>query len=181
MAAETYFALLRGINVSGSNLIKMDALKKSMESLGFLNVRTYIQSGNILFDFENAAILNLAKVITEKIAQDFGLQVPVLVKTIDEWEIAINENPFLPEHAQSIELLHLTFLDNHPDESLVQKILSVQCGNDQWMIIKDRIYLHCPQGYGNTKFTNTFFENKLKVRATTRNWKTVLKLKEMTY
>ncbi len=179
MPPTTYVALLRGINVSGKNLIKMDALKKSMESLGFVNVRTYIQSGNILFDLEYAATLSLAQVIREKIDQVFGLQVLVLVKTYEEWEIAIKENPFLPEYSKSLESLHLTFLENQAEESLIQKILPLQNGPDHCIILKDRIYLYCPEGYGRTKFTNTYFENKLKVKATTRNWKTILKLKEM--
>lgn len=167
--------------MSGSNLLKMDALKKSMESLGFANIRTYIQSGNVLFDMEKDANLNLARVIRDKIDQDFGLQVPVLVKTSEEWDVAIKENPFLPEPAQSIESLHLTFLEQQAEDSLIQKILPIQNGPDHGIIIKDRIYLFCPEGYGRTKFTNTYFENKLKVKATTRNWKTMLKLKEMAF
>jgi uncharacterized protein (DUF1697 family) len=179
MTRKPYIALLRGINVSGSNLIKMDALKKSMESLGFINVKSYIQSGNLLFNIENPAELKPAQMIRKMIHEDFGLQVPVLVKTFQEWEIAINENPFLPKHAQSIECLHLTFLESQPAKSLVNNILPLQNGPDQGILIQDRIYLHCPEGYGKAKFTNTFFENKLKVKATTRNWKTVLKLQEM--
>jgi len=181
MPSETNIALLRGINVSGKNPIKMDALKMSMESLGFVNVRTYIQSGNILFNIENATTSKISQLIFNKIDKVFGLQVPVMVKTLEEWEIAIKENPFLPEYSESLESLHLTFLEKQPEESLIQKILPLQNGPDHCIILKDRIYLYCPEGYGRTKFTNTYFENKLKAKATTRNWKTILKLKEMAF
>jgi uncharacterized protein (DUF1697 family) len=176
---ETYIALLRGINVSGKNLIKMDALKKSMESIGFANVRTYIQSGNILFDIENATSSQISQLIINKIDKDFGIQLPVMVKTLEEWESAIKENPFLPEYSDALDCLHLTFLEKQPEESMIQKILPLQNGPDHCIILEDRIYLYCPEGYGRTKFTNTYFENKLKAKATTRNWKTILKLKEI--
>lgn len=179
MAAETYIALLRGINVSGSNLIKMDALKKSLETLGFFNIRTYIQSGNIIFQSEENSASTLAQKIREKIQQDFNLQVPAMVKTSEEWNIAVAENPFLPEYSDTIENLHLTFLDTMPENSMIEKILPLKNEPDTGVIIGDRIYLYCPEGYGRTKFTNTYFENKLKVKATTRNWRTMLKLKEM--
>jgi len=175
-----YIALIRGINVNGSNLIRMDALKESMVSIGLISVRTYIQSGNLVFEYQEMPNAELEKLIGSTIFRDFGLNVPVLVKTSVELEKAIAENPFMLERKTTIDTLHITFLAGIPEKGMLNNLLPMKDGVDEGLIKDDRIYLNCPQGYGRTKFTNTFLEKKLKVKATTRNWKTLLKLKEMT-
>jgi len=176
---NAYIALLRGINVSGSNLIRMDALKSSMESIGFRSVRTYIQSGNLVFDHQEMPNSELESLIGDMILNDFKCKVPVIVKSSIEIKSAITNNPFIFEKMTAVNTLHITFLSGIPDSRLLTSILPLKEGTDEGFVSQDNIYLNCPQGYGRTKFTNTFFEKKLKVVATTRNWKTMLKLNEI--
>jgi uncharacterized protein (DUF1697 family) len=172
---DTYISILRGINVSGHNMIRMDALKKLYEDIGFKQVQTYIQSGNVLFREKKTDGWILGKTIAEKIAELFGFTVPVLVKELSELETVLAGNPFINERKSDIKSLHVTFLSRVPEPSFVEK-LAVQAGNDEFIIAGNVIYLYCPDGYGRTKLTNTFFENKLKIVATTRNWKTIIEL-----
>jgi uncharacterized protein (DUF1697 family) len=172
---DTYISILRGINVSGHNKIKMDALKKLYEDIGFKQVQTYIQSGNVLFREKKSDGWILGKKISEKIAEMFGFAVPVLVKDLAEMETVLNNNPFVNERNSDIKTLHVTFLSRVPEPADIAK-LSVQAGNDEFIISSNVIYLYCPDGYGRTKLSNSYFENKLKIVATTRNWKSIMEL-----
>jgi uncharacterized protein (DUF1697 family) len=175
----TYLALLRGINVSGSNPIRMESLRTSLESAGFGNVMTYIQSGNILFSYADSLETVLEDQIRNLILRDYGFNVPVVVMTSDELEESIHENPFVNEDNHSIDSLHITYLSYWPSPELLNTLLPLRDGVDEAVVIGNRIYLNCPMGYGRTRFTNTFFEKKLKLTATTRNWKTIQKLMSM--
>ncbi len=166
----TFLSILRGINVSGHKQIKMTDLKVLYESLGFKNVTTYIQSGNVIF--ENNSAKDLSKQIDKKIFEKYNFNVPIIIRTAKEMEAIVNENPFLKEKNIEIEKLHVTYLDKEPTQENLDKIKDLNYEPDRFYIIGKEIYLYCPGGYGNTKLSNTFFENKLKVIATTRNWKT---------
>jgi uncharacterized protein (DUF1697 family) len=172
---DTYISILRGINVSGHNMIRMDALKKLYEDIGFKQVQTFIQSGNVLFREKKTDGWILEKKISEKIAEMFGFTVPVLVKALSEMEPVLKNNPFVNDRHSDIKSLHVTFLSRVPEQTAIEKI-NVQSGNDEFIISGNVIYIYCPDGYGRTKLNNTFFENKLKIVATTRNWKTVNEL-----
>ncbi|WP_414617412.1 DUF1697 domain-containing protein [Dyadobacter sp. 32] len=176
---STYVAVLRGINVSGKNMIKMPALVKSFESLEFEAVRSYIQSGNLVFDAPTAESAVLAKRIHDQIIEDFGFDIPVLVMGIGELVHIRDANPYIQRPEIDPAALHVTFLENIPDEELVAGIDPVKYHPDEFIVIGKSVYLHCPVGYGTTKLNNNFFENKLKTKATTRNWKTVNKLVEL--
>ncbi len=177
---QTYIAILRGINVSGQKKILMADLKKLLEELGFKQVTTYIQSGNVVFKTSKKATdAALAKSIEDKIAEKYHFQVPVLVRTEQEWNQCIQQNPFLKNASIDIEKLHVTFLDELPESSKIEALKAFEYTRDEFIINGKEIYLHCPINYGETKLSNQFFENKLKVRATTRNWKTVNKLTEL--
>lgn len=167
----TYISILRGINVSGHNIIKMEQLKKMMANLGFENVQTYIQSGNIVYHTKKADPSKLNERIKKEIQKEFGFVVPVQTFTIDTLETILQHNPFT-KHSIDIAFLHVTFLTDIPDSNKVEILKSYDTKNDTFEIIAQCMYLYCPNGYGNTKLTNTFIENKLKVGATTRNWKT---------
>ena len=172
----TYISILRGINVSGHKLIKMDALRKSYESLGFRNVKSYLQSGNIVFDVDKNNLNQLEEEIIQLIEKDFGFQVPVIVLTIDKLNFIINNNPFLKDSSKELSYLHVTFLSKKPI-SFNLEVIEEKKGEDEEIIISENVvYLYCPNGYGNTKLTNNLFESKLKVVATTRNWKTTNEL-----
>lgn len=173
---ETCIALLRGINVSGKNLIKMAQLVEALGETKLSNIRTYIQSGNIVFESENEVPAILEKVISDKIRERFGFEVPVQVLTRKGLKYICDNNPFINERNLSTEKLHLTFLSALPDPVLPGKINASDYIPDEFIVSGKAIYLSCPDGYGRTKLTNTFFEKKLKVSATTRNWASVIKL-----
>lgn len=177
---KTYVTILRGINVSGHNMIKMADLKKMFETLPFENVQTYIQSGNIVFNAKPENDQNLEKLIHDTIQKTFSFSVPVIVLEEKELKNVQQNNPFLTERNEDAAKLHVTFLDAIPGIDLVDKLKEkANFLPDEWILDEKAIYLFCPNGYGKTKLNNNFFENKLKVTATTRNWKTVNELVSM--
>jgi uncharacterized protein (DUF1697 family) len=171
-----YISILRGINVSGQKLIKMDALKKSYENMGFHNVTTYVQSGNVIFTCNHFEINELEQKISSQIEKDFGFEVPVIVLTIDKLKQVIDNNPFLNDLNNDRAFLHVTFLASKPDHYDYKTIEDKKQSGEEINFTDSAVYLYCPNGYGRTKLNNNFLETKLKVGATTRNWKTTNEL-----
>ncbi|MCX6188156.1 MAG: DUF1697 domain-containing protein [Bacteroidetes bacterium] len=169
----TYIAMLRGINVSGHKAIKMEALRSFCETLGFTKVQTYIQSGNIIFNFSNAPCADLEKKIARKILEEFHFEVPVIVMEAEVVRKVSKNNPFTNERNLDLTQLHVTFLAEEPKQAVVSKIKADDYAPDEFVVDGKTVYLYCPGGYGKTKLSNSFFESKLNVKATTRNWKTV--------
>jgi len=170
-------AIFRGINVGGKRKILMADLKSMCEKLGLENVTTYIQSGNLIFnsDKPNSGLENdLERAISEK----YGFDVPVIVRTEKELENSINNNPFFNKDA-NIKHLHLTFLKEKPKKENIEKTLNFNYEPDKFKIDDKDSFIFCAGKYHESKLTNNFFEKQLKVGATTRNWKTVLKLSEL--
>lgn len=172
-----HISLLRGINVIGHNVVKMDALGRMFAKLGLGDVRTYIQSGNVIFRADEVKRSDLEIMIRRKILDEFGFDVPVIVRRLGELERMLVSNPF--EGKYEIASLYATFLSEVPGESSIAGIEDFRPADDKFIISGTTVFLHCPDGYGNTKLTNTFFEKKLKVAATTRNWRTTGKLVEI--
>jgi uncharacterized protein (DUF1697 family) len=172
----TYISILRGINLGGHNTIKMDALKKLFADIGFANIQTYIQSGNIVYQYKKTDIKKLDALIKKEIKQQFGYDVPVITLTFDELKKVAGSNPFLNDKAKDTSYLHVTFLADKPQSENFDKIKDFKYQSDEFQLIDKAVYLYCPNGYGNTKLSNNFFESKLKVTATTRNWKTTNEL-----
>ena len=170
---KTYVCLLRGINVSGHNKIKMEELHKMYESLGFSNVETYIQSGNVIFACAEENVQALTKKIEKRIQQLFGLKVLVFMRTKEQFRHIATNNPFLHQQRDKI---HVMFLSETPQDVLFAEIEKVKDRGEEFFILGTEVYLYCPNGYGRTKLSNNFFERKLKVPATTRNWKTITTL-----
>lgn len=176
---KTFISMLRGINLGAKNRIAMPALKNLYETLDLANVVTYVQSGNVVFDSPQADEAQLADALTTVIQQTLGLDVPVLVRDRDCFERLIVGNPFVARDEDATKF-HITFLAELPAPALTEK-LAVPPGCTDEFVLEDReLYLFCPGGYGETKLSNSFFERKLKTIATTRNWKTVNALYEMT-
>lgn len=172
---NTFIALLRGINVSGAKTIKMDNLRLTFQKQGFENVTTYIQSGNVVFTSVENSTLQLAAKIADAVKTDFGFDIPVIVLSSAELQTIAKNNP-LNDGARDTAFLHVTFLAENPAAFNLSEIGAKKQGNEEIMISGKVVYLYCPHGYGKTKLTNTFLESKLKVAATTRNWKTVTEL-----
>ena len=176
---KTYISILRGINVSGHKKIKMDALRNIYDALKFKSVRTYIQSGNVIFKTRETDCPVLEKKIARKIAEEYNFDVPIMVKDLEELTVVIKNNPFVNKRKEDVSKLHVTFLSQTPEQANIDKIKSGLFTPDEFLLSGKTVYLFCPDGYGRTKLTNTFFENKLKIVATTRNWKTVNELVKM--
>ncbi|HLK90909.1 MAG TPA: DUF1697 domain-containing protein [Polyangia bacterium] len=174
-----YVAMLRGINVSGAKSVKMEALRASFEALGFGNVRTYVQSGNVVFAASERTAAPLAGKITARIKRDFGYDVPTLVLRADELARVVEESPFVGKKGIDPAKLHVTFLDGAAGAAGLKKMEGVASAGEELRCLGTSIYLHCPDGYGRTKLNNNAFERALRVGATTRNWKTVTTLAQM--
>jgi len=177
---QTFISILRGINVSGQKKILMADLKKLYESLKFSEVKTYIQSGNVVFKSDSKiSDIQLARKIEKAISTKYKFEVPVIIRTKEELEKILSQNSFTKEKSIDLKKLHVTFLSETPDREKMEQIKEVDFSPDQFIIKGKEIYLHIPNSYGETKLSNKFFENKLKVSATTRNWNTVNKLLEL--
>ena len=172
---QTYISILRGINVGGK-VLKMADLRKMIGKLGFKNVSTYIQSGNVFFQYQIEKPEVLEKLIQDRIKNDFGMDVSVIVLIPDKLKRIINANPFNDDPLKEPQFLHVTFLQTKPGNYDKESILSKKSGREEIVFTDEAIYLYCPNGYGNSKLSNNLFENKLKVIATTRNWKTTNEL-----
>jgi uncharacterized protein (DUF1697 family) len=172
---ETYIAMLRGINVSGQKLIKMTDLSNLLSELDLHNIRTYIQSGNIVFEYPKTDQKKLAVLIEQQITQHYKFDVPVIIRHRGELLNLADQNPFLKRN-NDIEKLHITFLDHEPYADMIEKARQTISDSDEFEVTGKDVFLFCPDGYGRTKLNNTFFEKKFNTKSTTRNWKTVLKL-----
>ena len=175
---KTCIALLRGINVSGKNLIKMAELRNTLVETGLQNIRTYIQSGNIVFESDEAGY-RLADLIAAQIHTRFGFNIPVIVLLQDELRLIRDNNPFIGTDGIIEKQLYVTLLSSVPEQAVVDHIRSLDFSPDQLIFAGRAIYLNLVTGAANTKITNALLEKKLKVNATARNWNTVMKLCEM--
>lgn len=177
----TYIALLRGINVSGHHKIKMTELKQLFLDLGYHDVSTYIQSGNVIFKSYIKEPILIEDTIISAISKHFGHTIKVLILTKNELTTIFNSNPFLAKDpTMDISKLYVTILNKKADLARIPHIeIHIETSDDEFQLIENTIYLHCPKGYGNTKLNNNLFEKKLQVTATTRNWKTISKLVEL--
>ncbi|MDW3651998.1 MAG: DUF1697 domain-containing protein [Bacteroidia bacterium] len=176
---EKKIAILRGINVGGKRKILMNDLKALCEKLSFENPLTYIQSGNVIFeDSKNQSNRELGDKLAKGILEKFGFEVPVIVRTAKELSNSIAQNSFY-EEGRDISQLHLTFLKEEPAKENQEILLSYNYEPDEFVLQGQDVFIYCEGKYHKSKLSNNFFEKKLKVGATTRNWKTVLKLKEL--
>ncbi len=173
-----YIAMLRGINVSGHKVIKMEALRASFAALGFRRVETYVQSGNVVFETAETSLTTLSRNLGRRILHDFGFPISIVLRTSKDLETIIRRNPFAKKKALDATKLHVTFLSAPPTTAL-KSLQALSAEPDQFRIGRQEIYLYCPAGYGRTKLSNNAIERMLSVSATTRNWKTLNKLAEM--
>jgi uncharacterized protein (DUF1697 family) len=174
---KRYVALLRGINLGARNKIAMADLRTLFEALGAEDVTTYVQSGNVVFRTRTARA-QLAGQIEQRIARELGLEIRVLLRTSAELAKLAAGNPFAKAQSDPLKL-HVTFLADKPAASRVRALDTTAFEPDTFRITGRDVYLHTPNGYGRSKLSNAYFEKQLGVAATTRNWKTVTKLAEL--
>jgi uncharacterized protein (DUF1697 family) len=174
-----YIAMLRGINVTGHKIIKMEALRASVAALGFKNVESYVQSGNLIFETPTDSAAALSPKIERRILRDFGHSVSVFLRTPKEMAEIIQRNPFPKDPAIDQTKLHVTFLADAAPKNAADLLQPLAAGPEQIRVIDREIYLYCPLGYGNSKISNNAIEKKLSRGATTRNWRTTQTLLAM--
>jgi uncharacterized protein (DUF1697 family) len=175
----SYVSLIRGINVSGHKTVPMAELRKKLENEGFPGVKTYIQSGNVVYKAPQTSNLKLSQRISSAIEEKFGWSVFVVTRSSSEWDEIIKKNPYLKQKGVDIAKLHVTVLESEPSSSALEKLALIKSGRDTWRSVGSTIYLYCPDGYGKSKLTNTALEKVLALQGTSRNWKSVLELQKL--
>ncbi len=173
---QTYIALLRGINVSGQKKIPMAELREILAQSKLENVKTYIQSGNVIFESSENNISKLELQIHEAIKSYFGFEVPILVKTPEAFKNIFDACPFPEEKKKNS---YFTLLYSVPNKDLIHEAEKMSYPNEEFVITNECIYFYCSTGYGKAKYNNNFFERKLKTTSTARNYKTMVKLIEI--
>ncbi|ESU26624.1 hypothetical protein FLJC2902T_25980 [Flavobacterium limnosediminis JC2902] len=173
---KTHLVLLRGINVSGHNMIKMEALKSTLESIGFQNVVTYIQSGNVFVDSDEESPFAVGFQIKQEIFKTFGHEVPVVVIGKQDLENCFRNNPYLKEKEPDTKKLYVAFISKELASGALNDLKMSQVKPDEASIDASRIYIKYAVGAGKTRFDQKYIEKKLNVTATIRNWNTVTNL-----
>jgi uncharacterized protein (DUF1697 family) len=178
----TFVAMLRGVNVGGRNRVSMADLRGLLVAGGYDPVVTYVQSGNVVFGSRTRRAADVARAVEQMIAEDLGLDVTVVLRTPAELTRVVDTNPFLGRGAD-LTKLHVTFLAGAGPAAAVRRAADAidphAYAPDEFHIAGHEVFLRCPAGYGKTKLNNTFWEKRLGVPATTRNWATVTKLLEL--
>lgn len=175
----TYIALLRGINVGGHGKVPMEKLRALCEGLGCEQVKTFIQSGNVVFKAAKCDPGTLSAKIEKKIVAELGFAVTVVTRTADELGKVIEANPFVTESRAEPAKVHVAFLSEAPTAEAVKALKIKTCDSEQARCSGREVYLYYRDGMGRAKMTGAVIERVLGVKATARNWNTVTKLYEM--
>jgi len=176
----TYIAMLRGINIGASKRVEMARLRNLFESLGFRQVRTYIQSGNVVFEGRGAAS-SLAAKIDKAMRAEFGFGALVIARTGEEMSRALENNPFVNESRSEPAKVHVCFLSEAPAAEAMKKLEALATKAERVKCAGSEVYVYHVDGLGKAKvLTHGVLEKVLAVKATMRNWNTVSKLYEMT-
>ena len=179
MVIMKYVAFLRGINVGKNKLIPMADLKTLFEDMGFYNIKTYLRSGNVVFENDLLGIDIISNEISSGIENFFGFSVDCIVKTEKDFYSIINNNPYTNNLIQEG---YITFFKDEIDKNLSIKLINeykLMDTEDKFTIAEKEVYLLLKSKYHKTKFNNNYFESRLNGVSTTRNWKTILKIKEI--
>jgi uncharacterized protein (DUF1697 family) len=170
-----YVALLRSVNVAGHGRLSMPELTESFVSLGHRDVTTYIQTGNVLFRSPKKSIAALTTAIEDQLERDFGTTPAVILRTVPDLARVLETSPF-PAQGADPSRHHVTFLAEEPSPDRLAAFTPPASGRDELVIIGREVYVHTPDGYGNSKLSGAMLERRLGVVSTTRNWNTVTKL-----
>lgn len=163
--------------MTGHNSLKMTDLLNLFKNIGYADAETYIQSGNIIFSRlddqqERETAIKIEKAILER----FNYSVPTMIRTVEEIRKFASVNPFLTEENFQPSKMAVIFLHEKAKDSQIQKVINIDYPPDKFKIIGREIFIYCPNGFGRTKLYTNFFEKKMGVEGTARNWKTVTTL-----
>lgn len=173
-----FIALLRAVNVGGKNSIKMIDLRKVLSQNNYMDIQTYIQSGNIIFKHKEKDKEKISQNLHEIIKQNFNLDIPVFVYSYRDFLELTATNPFNEESKTEPTKVLVSFILKTPATLNYKEVLN-GIVYEQYVTKTNYIFIYCPLGYGKSKLNNNYIEKKLKVKATTRNWKTILKILEI--
>ena len=166
--------------MAGHNKIQATELSALYHKMGFKDVRTYIQSGNVIFSLDDKTDINRVESdIESAILEKFNYNIPVFIRTISEINKVISDNPFLDKMNFDPSRLAVIFLHEMPSGEQIEKVKNVDYPPDKFKIIGKEIFIYCPNGFGKTKLYTNFFEKRMKVTGTARNWKTINNLLEI--
>jgi uncharacterized protein (DUF1697 family) len=174
-----YIALLRGINIGPHKRMKMEKLRAGCESLKLSEVKTYVQSGNVVFRAAKQSPPALAKKIEAMIVDEFGFSARVIVRTSDDMAAIVQNNPFRPAGKFEDNKLCVAFLSAEPAKPAVEKLQASPPGTEPFQVRGDSLYIYYANGFARTKLHTNFLERALGVEATVRNWRTVTNLHAM--
>lgn len=175
---DTYVALLRGINVGGKNKLPMKDLVDMFAAAGCEAVRSFIQSGNVIFHAEPEISAQVPGLVAGQIAERFGYRTPVVLRTLDQFRDVTLNNPFLQLGAPE-DTLHVMFLADVPSPARIATLDPHRSTSGTFVVRGPDIYLRLPKGVAEGKLTNAYFDSKLATVSTVRNWRTVTKLLEL--
>jgi uncharacterized protein (DUF1697 family) len=177
----TFITFLRGVNMTGHNSVKMTDLTLLYKNLGFTDAVTYIQSGNVIFTgYNNLTAPEIALMIEKAILERFNFIIPVMIRTVEEIRSFMSLNPFLYEDNFDPSKMAVILLYEKATEQQIQKVADIDYPPDKFKIEGKEIFLYCPNGFGRTKIYTNFFEKKMGVTGTARNWKTISAILDIT-
>jgi len=165
--------------MTGHNVIKMARLTGLFRQMGYADAETYIQSGNIVYTCRDRKVEDVSAEIRQGILAEFNLDIAVITRTSGEMKQVISVNPFPEEPGFDPSKMAVLFLEGKPSDEQIQKVAGIDYPPDRFQINGSEIYIYCPNGFGKTKLYTNFFESRMKVTGTARNWRTVNKLLEM--
>jgi len=174
-----FVSLFRGINVGGHKGVRMGDLKDLYESLGFKDVATYIQSGNVVFTGDDADVARLRGQIEDGFEKKFGFHSEVFVRTSAELRDIIDKNPFQGQQSKESKRVVVMFLAAHPDDRAQEDLFKTYAGPEEIFITGKEMYIYYADGIGRSKLSHGFIEKRLKTLGTARNWNTILQLQKM--
>ena len=175
-----FVALLRGINLADRNRVSMDSLRAICESLGHTGVRTYIQSGNVVFRTKRKSAGEIALALQSALEKVAGIKSDVVLRTREQLQLAVEKNPFRSRNDIPGDRLLVTFFDREPTREAAAKVNAMNLPPEEFQLIGRELYVFFPNGVGRSKFPAASITKALNASGTARNWNTVLKLLEMT-
>jgi uncharacterized protein (DUF1697 family) len=176
--SERCVALLRGVNVGAANRVSKGALAAAFESVGCRNVVTFIQSGNLVFDPPPGDLAHLSEAITKALHASSAVMSVAVLRRRSAWRRIVRDNPFIAANIPDVELF-VTCLAAKPSRAAVEALDPNRSPPDAFVVVGSEIYLRLPNGAARTKLSNAWFDTKLGVVGTSRNWRTALRLQEM--
>jgi uncharacterized protein (DUF1697 family) len=176
---NAHIALLRGVNVGGSRMVAMADLRALIEQLSFTDVRSLLQSGNLVFESERRTCEDIERLLETQVQKQLELATTFFVRTATEWQKIIVKNPFPKEAAADPSHLIVMFLKDKPKLQNIVELQAATVGSERVKILEKQAYIVYPEGIGRSKMTNALIERKLQTQGTGRNWNTVLKLAAM--